>query len=416
MKNPFSNKYILIVANTMLFPARRNGVSVRYYPFVNELIQRGYIIDLIIINKFHEQYNEDTLHQAQQIYRSIKVINSLNIKTHPFNRLIKKITNAARLLSPTGIPYCLIDNNKRFYLSELTTLLSNKERYNYSIGVEVGGGNAILLNELSPEIKPHNIVCDFIDSAYLLRKRSIRTVFTRISPITLLEDIKTKRWEKNISNKLTSIYISNQDAIATDSNATVLPNCVVDDDYLTAAPIQLESPNIGFFGNMGYPPNIEACDFLCDEILPELIKKIPNIQLFIIGRDPSESLLKQNRHPNIHVTGGVDNIWCYVKSIDVFLFPMRSGAGLQNKVLEAMYAGKPVVCSNIANEGIEAMHERDLHLASTIADYVKYTEKSLLHSNVIGTHAKKFTNNNFSLTKCVDNLELTMKGLQPHVH
>ncbi len=405
MNNNSVKKHILIVANTMLFPSRRNGVSVRYYPFVKELVQRGYKINLIVINKFNEQYNNDTINQALKIYDSINIISAAKKNRHPVSYLVNKTTNAIKIFTLFGEPYSLIDNNKQYYLSKLTLLLRNQKRYNYAIGVEVGGGNAILLNELPPEIKPHNIVCDFIDSAYLLRKRSARTLLDRINPFTLLEDAKTKRWEKKISRTLASIYISSHDTKATNTNATVIPNCVVDDDYHAAKPIHTESPNIGYIGNMAYPPNIEACNFLCDKIFPALINKRPDLQLYIIGRDPSKSLLDKRKHPNIHVTGGVDNIWCYVKSIDVFLFPMISGAGLQNKVLEAMYAGKPVVCSSIANEGIDAAHEKDLYIANSVPEYIDHTLSLLTNSNNIGVHAKQFIDKNFSIEKCVDLLE-----------
>ncbi len=398
-KNSSSNKRLLILANTILFPARRNGVSVRYYPFVNELIHRGYIIDLIIINKYHEQYTEDDLQQAHKIYKTINVIDAKKIISNSLSHLVNKIINTLHLLSPLGIPYCLIDNNKKHYLSELTTILKSRAVYDYSIGVEVGGGNAMLLNELPAEASPRNIVCDFIDSAYLLRARSPRTIYARINPVTRLEDIKTKRWEHNISNTLPCIYISKKDAATTNGNATVIPNCVVDDDYNRAMPVKLKSPNIGFVGNMGYAPNIEACDFLCDKIFPALLIKIPNLHLYIIGRDPSGTLGNKYCHSKIHVTGEVDDIWRYIKSIETFVFPMKSGAGLQNKVLEAMHAEKPVVCSKIANEGIEAMHDRELYIASTIEEYVKYTEKSLSKNNTNGAHAKSFVQKHFSLKK-----------------
>ena len=58
--------------------------------------------------------------------------------------------------------------------------------------------------------------------------------------------------------------------------------------------------------------------------------------------------------PGVIVTGGVDDVWPYINGIDVFLFPLLQGAGLKNKILEAMYAGRPVVTTEIGNEGIDA--------------------------------------------------------------
>ena len=242
----------------------------------------------------------------------------------------------AHILLNTGIKNALIGT----YLHELTDILQHRDHYSYSIGVGIGGENAVFLSELAPAIKPGNIVCDLIDSIYLLRKRSPRTLFKKINLITMLKDRKTKLWEKYLSHNFTCLYISKEDASASNSDAAIIPNCVVDDDYEIAEPVQLASPNIGCVGNMGYKPNIEACDFLFDKIYPALLKKRPDTYLYVIGRNPSESLLKRNQHPNIHITGDVDNVWSYIKSIDVFVFPIISGTGLQNKVLEAMHAKK----------------------------------------------------------------------------
>ncbi|MDX2505579.1 MAG: glycosyltransferase [Gammaproteobacteria bacterium] len=405
MNSASANKNIVIIANTMLFPARRNGASVRYYPMLKELLKRGYTIDLIIINKFYEQHSEDDLNNAQQLFRHIDIINISSKNKTLLKSIISKITNVTKLLSPIGTPYCLIDNNKQHYLHELTDILQHRDHYSYSIGAGIGGENAIFLSELAPAIKPDNIVCDLIDSVYLLRKRSLRPLFKKINPITLLEDSKTKQWEKNLSNKFTCLYISKEDARASNSDATIIPNCVVDDDYNIAKPVQLASPNIGFVGNMGYKPNIEACDFLCDEIFPVLLTKRPDTHLYVIGRNPSDLLLRRSQHPNIHITGEVDNVWSYIKSIDVFVFPIISGAGLQNKVLEAMYAGKPVVCSHIANEGIEATHGKDIYIAGTTNEYIEYIEKSLIADDSISSNARQFIDEHFSIHRSTDMLE-----------
>ena len=408
MNDDSENKTIVIVTNTMLFPARRNGASVRYYPVVNELINRGYKVDLIILNRYFEKYSKDDLVKAQQIYRSVDIIDTKTSTLSLTENLVLKASNFIKLLSPFGIPYCLIENNKQHYLFELENILKNKKTYRYGIGVGIGGNNAVFLNELSPETKPKAIVCDFIDSVYLLQQRSPKTFLKSINPLTLLENSKTRRWEKHLSSLFNCIYISKEDANACDSHATIIPNCVVADDFEEAESCQLASPNIGFIGNMEYQPNVEACLTLCEDIFPALVKNNPDAHLYIIGRNPSDSLLDFKHHPNIHITGKVDNIWSYIKSIDIFVFPITSGAGLQNKVLEAMYAEKPVICSAIANEGIAAIDNEHLYIAETTEDYIALIEKLFAAENTIGENAKKFIDEHFSTKKNTDAFEKTL--------
>ena len=69
------------------------------------------------------------------------------------------------------------------------------------------------------------------------------------------------------------------------------------------------------------------------------------------------------------VTGGVDDVWPYINGIDVFLFPLLQGAGLKNKILEAMYAGRPVVTTEIGNEGIDAVPGKEFVLCRTPGEF-----------------------------------------------
>jgi glycosyltransferase involved in cell wall biosynthesis len=162
----------------------------------------------------------------------------------------------------------------------------------------------------------------------------------------------------------------------------------------------LDTPNIGFLGSMSYQPNIDACLFLVTSIFPRIRKLRPDIHLYIIGRDPGRELIRQCRDPQIHITGEVENIWDYVRSVDAFVFPMLTGAGLQNKILEAMYAGKPVVTSTIGNAGIGATHGENVYIADTLDDYVKYTIDATSNDE-IGKHASAFVRSNYSAKSVV---------------
>ena len=179
--------------------------------------------------------------------------------------------------------------------------------------------------------------------------------FSALNPLTLLEDAKTRHWELSLCKHIECIYISDNDAKSVgNAEAYIVPNCVIKEGYDSSEYLQLDTPNIGFLGNMAYQPNIDACLFLITTIFPRLRKLQPDIHLYIIGRNPGKELIERCNDPQIHVTGEVENIWDYVRSINTFVFPMLTGAGLQNKILEAMYAGKPVVTSTIGNAGIGA--------------------------------------------------------------
>jgi glycosyltransferase involved in cell wall biosynthesis len=103
--------------------------------------------------------------------------------------------------------------------------------------------------------------------------------------------------------------------------------------------------------------------------------------------------------PGVTVTGTVEDIWPHVNSVDLFLFPLWTGTGLKNKILESMFAGRPVITTPIGNEGIDAVHGRDILICR---DSVRFREETsrLLDSpeerRRIGGNAREFVRNGFS--------------------
>lgn len=110
---------------------------------------------------------------------------------------------------------------------------------------------------------------------------------------------------------------------------------------------------IGFLGNMGYAANDLAARKLCEEVLPELRRSMPNLdfRVKVIGKHPSESL-RGLAGSSVEVTGEVDEIWTSAQAVDIFVFPMTQGAGMQNKLLEAMRMKRPIVASRLCMAGL----------------------------------------------------------------
>jgi sugar transferase (PEP-CTERM/EpsH1 system associated) len=145
-----------------------------------------------------------------------------------------------------------------------------------------------------------------------------------------------------------------------DADIRALSNGVDVDFYRpgTAEPANSPHPLIVFTGQMDYAPNVDAaCWFAC-EVLP----CIENATFAIVGRNPAASL-KALASDRILVTGEVPDVRPWLAAADVVAAPLRVARGIQNKVLEAMAAGRPVVASPAAFEGIEAEPGGDLIVA-----------------------------------------------------
>lgn len=106
-----------------------------------------------------------------------------------------------------------------------------------------------------------------------------------------------------------------------------------------------------FTGNMDYAPNVDAVVYFVNEVLPIIYQRFPDTRFVIAGQRPVEKVLNL-ASDKVLVTGFVKDLAEMYDSASVVVAPLRFGAGTQNKVLEAMAMGIPVVCSAIGFKGL----------------------------------------------------------------
>lgn len=122
-----------------------------------------------------------------------------------------------------------------------------------------------------------------------------------------------------------------------------------------------------FTGAMDYWPNIDAVQFFAADVFPQLLAADPALRFYIVGARPSPAVLALGANPGVVVTGTVPDVRPYIHHADICVAPLRIARGIQNKVLEAMAMGRPVVVSPQALEGIDAVPGSELLLADGAA-------------------------------------------------
>jgi glycosyltransferase involved in cell wall biosynthesis len=216
-----------------------------------------------------------------------------------------------------------------------------------------------------------------------------------------------------------SIYISPVDANVVsrekdaDRKPYVVPNGVSAEQYSPEVNNQMRSPNIGFLGNMAYSPNISAVHWLYSHVFLPARKELPNLTLYVIGRSPDGSILDLGKRDGVVVTGEVDEVWPYLNGVDICVFPLWKGTGLKNKVLEAMYARRPVVASPIAVEGIEGLPGRDFYVCEREEDFLRATLqllKSTVMRKELGDSARRLVLDKFSWDRVLGEFECILIG------
>ncbi len=118
--------------------------------------------------------------------------------------------------------------------------------------------------------------------------------------------------------------------------------------------------DVGFIGNLGYLPNIEAAEYLVNVVTKAYKNKYHrDLKVLISGARPDERV-NALKSTNIHIHGWIENIAEAYQSIVVMCAPIFSGTGQQNKILEAMACGTPVLCNAALNRSIGAVNGQSI--------------------------------------------------------
>ncbi|XHS77530.1 TIGR03087 family PEP-CTERM/XrtA system glycosyltransferase [Burkholderiaceae bacterium UC74_6] len=126
-----------------------------------------------------------------------------------------------------------------------------------------------------------------------------------------------------------------------------------------------------FTGAMDYWPNVDAVCWFAAEVLPRLREQHPNLRFYIVGRSPTPAVVALGELPGVVVTGTVPEVQPYLQHAAAAVAPLRLARGIQNKVLEAMAMGRPVVVARNCAEVIEAEPGIELLTAVTADDYLR---------------------------------------------
>lgn len=248
------------------------------------------------------------------------------------------------------------------------------------------------------------LVIDMCDAASMNIRGRMRYASLGRRALLLLDYIKMRRVESGLIRRASHLlFASCRDREALlgrqSSHATVVPNGI-NTDFWKRSSRARGTDTVVFTGAMNYPPNVDAALYLIERVLPALKQAIPDAKLLIVGRDPTPRLTEAGRHPDVCVTGFVDDVRPYLERAAVFAAPLRFGAGIQNKVLEAMAMEVPVIASPLAADGLrtEAGACPPIQIARTLREMVEMLTRRLIetrHNPSPDAEARHFVERHF---------------------
>jgi sugar transferase (PEP-CTERM/EpsH1 system associated) len=256
---------------------------------------------------------------------------------------------------------------------------------------------------------------DYMDafSAAAMRRANTEKGFRKL--FWKIENERVKKYERSIYDYFNQhSIITEQDrnllAIPSNKKISIVPNGV-DTGHFENSHVS-KKYDIVFAGNMNYPPNIAAAIFLVEEILPKLKSQFPNVTVLIAGANPSTEVLNLATE-SITVSGWMNDIREAYCESRVFVAPMFIGAGMQNKILEAMSSELPVITTTLAAEAFKEKNLSKVLEANSSFEFAKAIQYYLLNEGAQISDGKKnriyveekysWKISNLKLEQCISN-------------
>ena len=136
-----------------------------------------------------------------------------------------------------------------------------------------------------------------------------------------------------------------------------------------ANPYPGAGPALVFTGAMDYLANVDAVTWFARNVLPSVQLRVPDASFFIVGARPAPAVQRLAALPGVHVTGRVPDVRPWLAHAALAVAPLRIARGVQNKVLEAMAMGRPVLATAAALEGLALAPALEAAMSATEAGY-----------------------------------------------
>lgn len=382
-----STKKILYITTRLPWPII-GGDRVRMYNILKQLKKRGY--NITVVSLVTEDDNIEEAFKHTEFFSKL-----IPIK---YNKKLAYIHAAKALFNdkPFIVEY--------FYNSKMQKVIDNLLKED---NFDIISGYMI---RIAPYLEKHcnkNVIIDFVDAISMMYERRVKNVKSIFDKIKIgIEYLKVKNYEKKcakifkmqtVISQIDKFYIEKYTSI---SNIKIIENAV-DTEYYTPQNSKKKN-NICFVGSMQYIPNSEAAMYFATEIFPLIKKEIPNVKFKIIGANPRKDLIAAVKNTEgIEITGRVDDVRKYMKDCKVSVCPVKIAGGVQNKILEAMSMGIPVVTTQEGAEGIGASYEL-LQIAKSNEEYAQKVVNIMKNEDYLqqlSYDSRRFILNNFSWDK-----------------
>ena len=380
-----------------MVPYVPNLIRVRPYNFIQNLTNRGHRVTVATL-RTNERERDDIARLERFCHRvyAIKI------------PLWRSLWNCLQVV-PTKTPLQSVFSWEVNFARQINLRLANCNGQSPFDVIHIehlrGARYGLYLKSQNPNLP---VVWDSVDCISHLFRQAANQSNRRINRwLTQYELIRTERYEGWLVDQFDRTLVtskSDKEAIAALVShpsrtlpVSVVPNGV-DLDYFEPGYEERRKPaTLVISGKMSYHANVTMVSNLVHRIMPRIWAERSDVKLWIVGKDPPRTIQEFGNHPAVTVTGTVDEIRPYLQQATVAVAPLPYGAGIQNKVLEAMACATPVVTSPQAVSALNIQVGRDVLVAQEpeyFAEQVLKLVEDQTYRRQIGRAGHKYVERN----------------------
>lgn len=385
---------IFVLSSRFPYPLEK-GDKLRLYHQLRELSQRH---ELILCALSHVSVSDAEIQVLQAFCKAVYIL-----PLHKFG-IVSKILDILITKLPIQVAYF---TRKR--------LIRCVHRYIELERPDIVFCQLVRMAEYVKEVRIPKLI-DYMDAFSLGMERRAAVTRGPVKYLIAWESRLLRKYEEKVFAYFQAhsiISIQDRSALSFPSKQSIdlLPNGV-DTDYFS--PIKDKKPvyDLAFIGNLGYFPNVEAARRLIHDMLPGIWDKYPDTKVLLAGARPDAEIRRLCSDERIHLSGWVDDIREAYASAKIFVAPIFTGSGQQNKILEAMAMGLPVVTTTLVNQSIHAKDGEDIMVADTVEGLITNILDLLADTALqtsLSQRGRAFVVGNYSWAVSVAGLEKSME-------
>jgi glycosyltransferase involved in cell wall biosynthesis len=232
-----------------------------------------------------------------------------------------------------------------------------------------------------------------------------------------VEARRLRRWEASTLRQLDLVCaLSDKDSQLLSARAEDVPQFILQPWFsqpleVNSASSAKEDNSIVFAGAFDRHENVDAAAFAATQILPRVAAEIPQYEFHLAGAACEKLPGYISQQPRVRLAGFVPDLQAFLSRMQIALLPLRLGAGIKIKVLEAMAAGLPVVTTPVGAEGIEVQDGVHFLVGSTAEELSRHAIVLLRNPGLrvqVGERAREFIQHNYDFEKSARDFEWTL--------